>query len=276
MSRQADWWAPLADTLGPLRVWAGEALVRALAAGALILVGWLLARLLQVWVVRGGRRLGALVGARAPRVAGRPAGVDLVDLLGSVVFWGTLLVFVTLATDALGLPLLAAWLGAASNHLPRVLLAVLIVIAGLVGAGLARDAVRAGARAAGFAREALLGRLVQGVIVVVAAVTALGHAQVDIAFLTATLLIAVGALAGSLALAFALGARTAVSNIIARHYLQQTHRVGQPVRVGEVEGRIVQFTSGAVVLEGSGGRVLVPAKVFSEVVSFFEPDDDEP
>jgi small-conductance mechanosensitive channel len=183
-------------------------------------------------------------------------------------------VFVAAATDALGLPLLAAWLGAASNHLPRILLAVLIVIAGFVGGALARDAARAAAHAAGFGREALLGRLVQGLIVVVALITALDHVRVDIAFLTATLLIVVGALTGSVALAFALGARTAVSNIIACHYLQQTHRMGQLVRVGTVEGRIVEFTSGAVVLEGSEGRVLVPAKTFSESVSFFGASDE--
>jgi small-conductance mechanosensitive channel len=120
----------------------------------------------------------------------------------------------------------------------------------------------------------LLGRLVQGLIVTVALVTALDHVRVDIAFLTATLLIAVGALTGSVALAFALGARTAVSNIIACHYLQQTHRMGQLVRLGSVEGRIVEFTSGAVILEGPDGRVMVPAKVFSESVSFFGPGDE--
>jgi len=272
--RQVGWMSPLADTLGPLHAWTGEALPRALTAGALMLAGWLLARLLRVWVVRGVARLGGFVGARSRDAAARPAGVDPATLLGGVVYWGVLLVFITAATDALGLPLLAAWLGAASNHLPRVLLAVLIVIAGFVGGALARDAARAAARAAGFAREALLGRLVQGLIVTVALVTAMDHVRVDIAFLTATLLIAVGALTGSVALAFALGARTAVSNIIACHYLQQTHRMGQLVRLGSVEGRIVEFTSGAVILEGPDGRVMVPAKVFSESVSFFGAGDE--
>lgn len=272
---QVGWWSPLADTLAPLQAWTGDALPRTLTAAALLLVGWLLARLLRVWVARGVARLGGLLGLRARDAATRPTGVDPGTLLGSVVYWGVLLVFVAAATDALGLPLLAAWLGAASNHLPRVLLAVLIVIAGFVGGALARDAARAAAHAAGFGREALLGRLVQGLIVVVALITALDHVRVDIAFLTATLLIAVGALTGSVALAFALGATTAVSNIIACHYLQQTHRMGQLVRVGTVEGRIVEFTSGAVVLEGPEGRVLVPAKMFSESVSFLGAGDEQ-
>ena len=80
----------------------------------------------------------------------RPAGVDPGTLLGSIVYWGVLLVFVAAATDVLGLPLLAAWLGAASSHLPRVLLAVLIVIAGFVGG--TRPRRRAGGRPRGRVR----------------------------------------------------------------------------------------------------------------------------
>ena len=271
--RQAGGLDSLADALAPLQGWVGDALSRALMAGALILVGWLLARLLRALVLRGVTRLGRWVGARPRDAAVRPGGVDPGELLGGVVFWGVLLVSVTAATDVLGLPLLAAWLAAAAHHLPRVLLAVLMVLAARAGPPLSRAPPRATARAAGFAQDVLVGRLAQGVIVVVAVVTALDHVQVDIAFLTATLLIAVGTLAGSLALAFALGARTAVSNIIACHYLQQTHRVGHAVRLGGIEGRIVTFTSGAVVLDGPEGRVLVPAKVFSESVSFFGPDE---
>lgn len=123
--------------------------------------------------------------------------------------------------------------------------------------------------AAGLAWEGLISRLVQGGVLTAAVVTAVNQLGIDIAFLTAALLIALGALAVSVALAFALGARTAVSNIIACHYLQQTHRVGHVIRIGAVEGRIVEFTRGAVILEGPDGRVLVPAKEFSEGVSFF-------
>ncbi|HEX6308525.1 MAG TPA: mechanosensitive ion channel domain-containing protein, partial [Longimicrobiales bacterium] len=63
------------------------------------------------------------------------------------------------------------------------------------------------------------------------------------------------------------GARTAVSNIISSYYVSQTYRVGQSVRVGGIEGRIVQTTPTAVFIATSQGRVMVPAKQFSEEAS---------
>ena len=268
------WTTALEHALATLAERAGDLLPRALTAGILLLAGWLLARLLRTWTARGLARLGRLVDGRPTQSLLRRVGIErpVAELLGAVVYWGVLLLFVTAATDALGLPLLATWLAAASYHLPRILLAILVLIAGVLLGNLGRDAARAAATAAGIAHDALIGRLVQALVVVIALVTAVDQVGVDIRFLTTIILLAVGAGSGSVALAFALGARTAVANIIACHYLRQTHRLGDVVRVGGVQGRIVEFTSSAVILEGGEGRMLVPAKEFSEGVSLLVED----
>jgi small-conductance mechanosensitive channel len=90
---------------------------------------------------------------------------------------------------------------------------------------------------------------------------------VDIALLTAIFSVSLAALLGGFALAFGLGARTAISNIIGSHYLRQTFELGQSVRIGGVEGKIVEFTGNAVILEVPEGRVIVPAKQFGEMTS---------
>ncbi len=265
----ARWTSALESALAALSARAGDLLPRALSAGLLLLAGWLLARVLRAWTSRSLARLGRLVDGRPTQRLVRRLGVDrpVAELVATIVYWGVLLVFVTAATDALGLPLLATWLAAASYHLPRILLAVLVLVAGVLLGNLGRDAARAGAAAAGLAHEALIGRLVQALVVLVALVTAVDQVGLDIRFLTTIILVAVAAGSGSVALSFALGARPAVSNIIACHYLRQTHRVGDVVRVAGVQGRIVEFTSSAVILEGADGRILVPARTFSEGVS---------
>ena len=69
---------------------------------------------------------------------------------------------------------------------------------------------------------------------------------------------------GGSALAFALGSRTAVANILALHYVAQSYKVGQRVRLGDLEGEIVEFKKTAVVVATADGLVLVPAQEFSE------------
>ena len=85
--------------------------------------------------------------------------------------------------------------------------------------------------------------------------------------LTAVLSVTLLAVLGAFALAFGLGARTAVSNIIGAHYLRQTFEVGQHVRFGETTGTIAAITATAVVIRASHGDVIVPAKHFSETVT---------
>ena len=71
-------------------------------------------------------------------------------------------------------------------------------------------------------------------------------------------------MAASVALALSLGARNYVANLIGGHHLRQAFSVGQQVKVSGFEGRILELTPIAVILETVEGRVTLPAKVFGE------------
>jgi small-conductance mechanosensitive channel len=79
--------------------------------------------------------------------------------------------------------------------------------------------------------------------------------------------IVLAATAGGLALGFGLGARAKVSNLLAMRYVAETYRVGQMVRVGQVDGRIVKIGTASVVLDTPEGRAFVPASQFNELTS---------
>jgi small-conductance mechanosensitive channel len=105
------------------------------------------------------------------------------------------------------------------------------------------------------------------VLLAVAVLVAVNGLGIDLTVLNVALGVVLGATFGGVALAFGLGARTAVSNIIGSHYLRQIVRVGQTVRLGAVQGEVEAITPTAVVLKNADGRVIVPAKEFSEAVS---------
>jgi small-conductance mechanosensitive channel len=72
------------------------------------------------------------------------------------------------------------------------------------------------------------------------------------------------AIVGGVALAVSLGARTYVANLIGAHYLRQAFSAGQRVRIGAVEGTILELTAVSVVLETEEGCVTIPGKVYNE------------
>jgi len=198
------------------------------------------------------------------------------NIVGAVVFWAVLLFFVATAADALGIELVSAVVTSLSLFVPRVFAAVLILVAGMVMGNLARSAVTATASGAGTSFSQGVGQIARFAIVTAAVLIAVAELGVDTGILTAIFSVSLAALLGGFALAFGLGARTAISNIIGSHYLRQSFEVGQNVRIGGVEGTIAELSATAVVLDSAEGRISIPAKQFSEMHSILLQRRDAP
>ncbi len=240
---------------------------RLIAAAALLAVGVVVAFLLRAIVVRLVNAIERAVPGRAFRTsfAGIARERRAADILGAIAFWAALLFFIATAADAIGLPLLSSVVESFSLFVPRVFAAVLILVVGLVVGNLARSTITAAAAGAGSTFAPGLGQMVRIAVVTSAALIAMGELGVDIAMLTAFFSVGLAALFGGFALAFGLGARTAISNIIGSHYLRKSFSVGQTVRIGEQEGLIAELTATTVVLDVAEGRLILPAKQFSEM-----------
>jgi hypothetical protein len=257
------------ESLAELTRWTIAQQPRLFSAAALLVAGVGLALLFRLLAVRLIRALERIVPGRALRGGLPRLTIErrISDIIGLIVFWTVLLFFIAAAADTVGLPLLGASVSGLGFYVPRLLGAVLVVVIGLVVGNLARDAVTATAAAAGAPFAAAVGQIVRVAILVAASLIAVGQLGIDITLLTAILSVTVAAVLGAFALAFGLGARTAASSIIGSYYVAQAYRIGQLVRIGSIEGKIVQTTPTAVFLETPQGRVLVPAKQFSEEVS---------
>jgi small-conductance mechanosensitive channel len=130
-----------------------------------------------------------------------------------------------------------------------------------------RRAATAGATSAGIAQADGVGQAVQAAALLVAIVVALDQIGIDAQLLVILVTVVVASAFASAGLAFGIGANTTVSNIVAAYYVSQSYAVGQQVRIGDIEGEIVQLMPTAVALSTIDGRVLVPAKRFSEEAS---------
>lgn len=240
------------------------------AALGLVLLGWLVAWLARAVVVRV---LGALLGllSRQPAV-GRAVersrlGPGFAALVGRVIYWFVLTLFVAAAVERLELTIAASLVSAFAAFLPRVLVGLVLVFGGIVAGQMAFGAVQRASLAAGLPQATLLARSVQAILVFFGIVTGADHVGIHSTLLTVVVATAVAAVLGGATLAFGLGSRAAVSNIVAVFYLLKTYKVGQVVRIGEVEGPIVEITQTGVLIASPEGRVLVPGSRFSHDMS---------
>lgn len=236
--------------------------VARLAAAALVLVAGVLAAFaVKELVTRAVARLRL----RAPDAP--PWLVDRRGWVGRVGFWGVMLAAGALALDVSGLPGASVWLGDLSGFLPRVLTGLALGTMGVLAASGARVALAHAATAAEIRRPQRLARTAERLLLVVTALLVADHVGIDIGFLATSLAIVLATVLGAGALAFGLGARPVVENILASHYVRQLYEVGQTVRIGDAEGRIVRTTPVAVILERREGEVTIPAALFIQVRS---------
>lgn len=238
-------------------------------AVVVLLIGWLLARLFRLLVVRTVIRLDQLW----QRVISK-RGLEQLQprqpparIVGELVFWLILLIFVTLATGILGLNVFGVWLKTIATYLPLVIAGFLIIIVGFIVSSLVRDVVTTTMASSGMSHGDLLGRSAQIIILFIAVIIGVDQIGIDIKFLTIVVGIVLAAMLGALAIAFGLGARTHVSNIIAANQLRQLYQVGDKVRIGDIEGRIIDILVSRVMIETETGSVDVPAKIFDEEVT---------
>lgn len=236
------------------------------AALLLVLIGWIAARLLRA----AGTRLALWFNGTVERVLSAERSrylrlsTAVIKLVGNITFWIIILVFVTAATRILGLFAFADWLDQVVGYLPTLLAGGLIILAGVVISALARDLTTAAVASAGIAYSDLFGRGAQTVVLLTALIIGINQIGIDVTLLVTLTSILFAAICISFALAFALGARTLVGNLIGAHYLQQFYQPGQLARLDDIEGEILELTPTSVILSTENGRVSVPAKIFNE------------
>lgn len=232
----------------------------------LLLVGWLVARGVRLATIKLLTLINQFVGRL---VAGRTRAAvyfspGMARLLAGVLFWITLFLFATAALNTAGLTGVAAWLQRIVDFLPAIVTGSFIILVGYMLSSLVKDVTLAAAHAAELAEAVVISRLAQATTLVTAIIIGLDQIGIDVTFLTIILGVATAALLTSFALAFGLGARTLVSNLIAAHYLQDEVEPGQSIRIGDWEGTVLELSATSVVLDTAEGRASIPAKLYQE------------
>jgi len=264
---QIDALGNLGSILEGLKQGLGNFLPHLFAALILMAAGILAAGITRFLGYRFLKNIGRFIPAATARDRLDPEKIErMAGISGKILYWMVFFFFLTAATETLGLPVVTTWLSGIALYLPRVLLSVFIVTAGFIGGAFLRDTINARALSAHIAYAPLLGRLTHVALVAVSVLIAVTQLGINIKLLTDVLLIVVVTFLLGAALAFGIGARTTVSNIIASSYVRKDHKVGDRIHVDGFEGEIKRITPTTVILESGEGTIFVPAKNFTESI----------
>jgi small-conductance mechanosensitive channel len=246
---------------------------------ALLLIGLLIARLIgyllrRSLVAAGLDRLSARAGIA--RVLARSGlGDSLSAVIARAVRVGVAIVVIFAALSLLGLQFLSASLNQAVVALPRLFIAGLLILAGAVLAGAARERTDRLTYQMDF--PVPLGQVTQ--IAVLATFGIIAAAEIGISTVVLVVLIAVllAAIVGTFTIAFGLGSRDVARSLSAGRYLRHDYEVGQEIGFGDIRGRISRIHSTSTVLDaGRGQSIRVPNHLLLDQIVTIYADEERP
>lgn len=171
------------------------------------------------------------------------------QILGALVYYSILLIFVISASEVLGFKLVLDTLNKFIAYLPHVLGAFLILIIALYLAKIMKDGMASASNTLNIVYAGALSSVLEIVIVGFGMVMALTELGLDMTIFTANVTIIITGIVLAMALSIGLGSRTIMSNVLARYYIAQLFHIGDKVSLGGHKGTIIKVTPVSVLLQ---------------------------
>lgn len=192
-------------------------------------------------------------------------------IVGGIVFWLLMSVFVMAAFSILGLESVSLAMREVVNYIPKVLVATVVVVVGLLAATFVRGVVATSADRVGLSYAEYLAGGCYWVLSILTFIAAFNQLGIQFALLEKLILIASAGLAAGFALAFGLGGRDVMAGILSGYYVRQRLQAGDRVSVAGLEGTVREVGPVATIIEtregGAVSRHSVPnSKMLQEAV----------
>jgi hypothetical protein len=209
--------------LEPLRVFlrqAGDFLPRLGLAAAVLIAGWIFAKMARFAIARGLRAINFNILTERSGIDGflRDGGIqaDTTEILALLTYWLVILAALVIGFNGLGLTYITDLLGRVLLFVPKVMVALLILAFGAYFARFVGNAVCAYFRNVHLQDADLLGKLAQYAILTFVVLIALDQVNVGGDIVRQTFLIVLAGVVLALALAFGLGGKDWAAEMLER------------------------------------------------------------
>ncbi|MBU6340702.1 MAG: mechanosensitive ion channel [Bacteroidetes bacterium] len=247
--------------------------------GALVilLIGWLVAKLVKKLLTKLLEKIGidrfAEMLNEIDLVRNSGMEVKLSTVLGQVVYYVMMLIFVITATEALGVQAVTKLVTDALNYLPYIFSASVVFLLGLFLADMVKGLVKTVCLSLGLPSAGMIANGVFYFLLITVGISALAQAQINTNFISANITVIIGAVALAFSLGYGFASRDLMANYLAGYYNKNKIRVGDEVRISGERGKVVMIDASSVFLQTADRAVIIPlSKLVNETIEVFYPE----
>lgn len=236
-----EWSAALMTSMAAAMALFFSAIPKVLGFAVIVIVGWLIASLVEKGVAALLRAIKfndlAQRSGLSDFVAKMGTRTDAAGVIGLVAKWFIRLIALVVAFDALGLPAVSQVLQQLLLWLPNVIVAMVVLVIGGLAARALGNLVRGATAEGGMGNPDLLAKIASVMVWAFAIVVAVNQIGVATELVNTLFMAFVGAMALGLALAFGLGGRETAAEIVRNWYSKAQQKSGQLSRSAEAMER---------------------------------------
>lgn len=184
--------------------------------------------------------------------------VKISSVFSRIVYYFMLLFFVVAATDVLVMPAISNLVKDVYDLVPNLLVAGIILIVGILFAEALRKVVKTACESLAIPSAKMISMIVFYFIVINVLISALTQAKINTVFLSQNISLVIGGAILAFAIGYGLASKETVSNMLAFQYLQGKVKVGDLIKIDDVEGEIIEMDRSSVTLENTSDKTYIP------------------
>ncbi|AQG80970.1 mechanosensitive ion channel family protein [Spirosoma montaniterrae] len=245
-----------------------EFVPRILGAILIMLIGVLVARLVALVVGRVLSRVGFdKIGDRLNEISvikQLNTVIKLSDIVAKVIYYFILLVFITAATETLGVAAITDMVTSLVNFIPKLVAAAIMLQVGVLLADALRGTVVTLCESFKIASARLLGMVVFVFFLVITLISALGQAGINTNLLESSFNLIIGGVVLAFAGGYGLASRDVMANILSSFYSKNKFKEGQTIQIDDVKGEIIKMDNTSLTIQTGKTTTIFPLQTLQK------------
>ncbi len=184
--------------------------------------------------------------------------IKLSEIIAKVLYYYILLMFITAATETLGVTAITEMVSSLVNFIPKLIVAAIMLQVGVLLADALRGAVLSVCQSFKIASGRLLSMIVFVFFLIITIISALGQAGINTELLESSFNLIIGGVIFAFAIGYGIASRDVMSNILSSFYTKNKYKEGQTIRIDDVKGEILKIDTMSLTLRTGETTTVVP------------------
>jgi hypothetical protein len=184
--------------------------------------------------------------------------IKLSEIVAKVLYYFILLVFITAATETLGVAAITGMVLSLVNFIPKLIAAAIMLQVGVLLADALKKAVISLCQTFKIESAKLLGMIVFFFFLTITIISALGQAGINTELLESSFNLLIGGIIFAFAVGYGIASRDVMANILASFYSKNRFKEGQVIQIDDVKGTIVSIDNTSLTLKTGDTTTIFP------------------